>query len=399
MYNRSLAAFLFVSIVWAPFAHASQDCTSCVPVSTVHESELFNPCSRASTGDYCVDTIRKTTQHTIYWPDGTLQSAWLTAYGRSACAGSCMKDWIGAPWTHRDCWPEFYTPIRSTRNYYAAAADNSTDVIMRWCYAMSYVAAVFCTGPIGPQRYISINHLCLDCPSDDRDQDGFVSSAAGGDDCNDSYPFIHPGAPLICYPGYDADCNGMLDYLEPQCTNSPIVIDLGRNGITLTSKDGGVAFDLDADGNREQLSWTAAEADDAWLCLDRNGNRAIDDGRELFGSYTNQPDPPQGVEPNGFLALAVFDNAENGGNGNGIIDGGDAVYRNLLLWRDSNHNGISETNELMNLSSYGVIEISLDYKLSRKVDEYGNQFRYRAKLKLQNGAGIARWAWDVFLLR
>jgi hypothetical protein len=177
------------------------------------------------------------------------------------------------------------------------------------------------------------------------------------------------------------------------------VIDLGRNGITLTSKDGGVAFDLDADGNKEPLSWTAAEADDAWLCLDRNGNRAIDDGRELFGSYTNQPDPPPGVEPNGFLALAVIDNAENGGNGNGVIDGGDSVYRSLLLWRDSNHNGISETNELMNLSSHGVIEISLDYKLSRKVDEYGNQFRYRAKLKLQNGAGIARWAWDVFLLR
>jgi hypothetical protein len=53
----------------------------------------------------------------------------------------------------------------------------------------------------------------------------------------------------------------------------------------------------------------------------------------------------------------------------------------------------------VNLSSHGVIEISLDYKLSRKVDEYGNQFRYRAKLKLQNGSGIARWAWDVFLLR
>jgi hypothetical protein len=264
---------------------------------------------------------------------------------------------------------------------------------------MSYVAAVFCTGPIGPQRYISINHLCLDCPSADRDQDGYISPDAGGDDCNDYYAFIHPGAPLVCYPGYDANCNEMLDFLEPECTNSPIVIDLGKTGIALTPKDEGVHFDLDVDGNREQLSWTTAGTDDAWLCLDRNGNGSIDDGSELFGSYTQQPDPPQGTEPNGFRALAVFDTGDNGGNDNGRIDDGDSAYKNLLLWIDSDHNGVSEPNELRSLASQHVTEIDLDYKLSRKVDEHGNQFRYRAKLKLQNEAAVGKWAWDVFLIR
>jgi len=181
--------------------------------------------------------------------------------------------------------------------------------------------------------------------------------------------------------------------------NSPVLIDLGKDGIALTSKSGGVTFDLDSDGAKEQLSWTAAETDDAWLCLDRNGNGSIDNGTELFGSYTLQPDPPLGSEPNGFLALATFDTAQEGGNENGAIDGGDTVYQELLLWRDLNHNGVSEPNELDNLSSSGISEISLDYKFSRKEDEYGNQYRYRAKLKMKENAGIGRWAWDVFLLR
>jgi hypothetical protein len=39
-----------------------------------------------------------------------------------------------------------------------------------------------------------------------------------------------------------------------------------------------------------------------------------------------------------------------------------------------------------------------EYKLSNKVDEFGNQFRYRAKVKDYKGEHLGRWAWDVFLL-
>lgn len=43
--------------------------------------------------------------------------------------------------------------------------------------------------------------------------------------------------------------------------------------------------------------------------------------------------------------------------------------------------------------------LELDYKESRRTDQHGNQFKYRAKVKDVRGAQMGRWAWDVFLWR
>lgn len=167
----------------------------------------------------------------------------------------------------------------------------------------------------------------------------------------------------------------------------------------MTDAMNGVDFDIDGNSDhvRERLSWTMAATDDAWLVLDRNGNGVIDSGREMFGNYTAQPQPPPSGR-NGFLALAGYDKTENGGNADGVVNKQDSVFSKLRLWQDSNHNGISEAGELHKLKDLGLKSIDLDYKESKKTDQYGNQFRYRVKVTDIHNAQLGRWAWDVFLL-
>ena len=100
---------------------------------------------------------------------------------------------------------------------------------------------------------------------------------------------------------------------------------------------------------------------------------------------------------NGFLALARYDQAYLGGNGDGVISSQDAIFTKSKLWWDSNHNGISEPNELQSLKESGIEEISLDYRNVTGKEQYGNLIRYEADVLGANHRKIGT-AYDVLLL-
>lgn len=178
---------------------------------------------------------------------------------------------------------------------------------------------------------------------------------------------------------------------------SPIIIDTAHDGFRLTSTDDGVLFDIDADGQLDRVAWTEADGDDEFLAMDRNGNGRIDDGSELFGNHT--PVYPEGdvTAANGFEALAFMQGPAFGRSEiDQKIDARDAIFSRLLLWRDANHNGVSEPGELRSLAGSGALALETAYKTARRRDRHGNEFRQRARALWPEGE---YFMYDVWLRR
>ncbi len=183
------------------------------------------------------------------------------------------------------------------------------------------------------------------------------------------------------------------DPSDPQGA-SPIVLDIDGNGFFLTNAENGVKFDISGSGHPIQMGWTAKGADNAFLALP-GADGLIHNGKQLFGNFT--PQPPSRT-PNGFAALAVYDLPANGGNGDGVIDNRDGIFSSLRLWIDKNHDGVSQPDEIYTLPSLGINSISLKYTLDWKTDQYGNRFRYRARLNPDKPDEAGKIAYDIFFV-
>ena len=290
------------------------------------------------------------------------------------------------PW-YAYWWLSGMAPMLSPQNYPGGQTLG--------CSMVCYVPVTACMyGNCASSSACSSGYFCdtgLGC-CEPNDGGSSGDSGNSGDDCYspeiacDDYVYedYESCASQMC--GYDGCC-------EPY---DPIIIDVNGDGYSLTSPADGVMFDMANTGQKTQVSWTSLGSSDAFLALDRNGNGRIDNGSELFSNFA--PNAKSGKVLSGFNVLAYYDRPENGGNGDGWIDKNDAIFPKLLLWVDSNHNGVSEPNELFSLPQLGIERISLSYQQSKWTDAYGNQFRYRAQVvRSAGGSGKDPWAYDVFL--
>lgn len=92
----------------------------------------------------------------------------------------------------------------------------------------------------------------------------------------------------------------------------PLVVNFAGSAAELA--DTFFSFDLDLDGQSDAVP--ALRPGSGYLALDRNGDGAINDGRELFGPATD----------NGFAELARHDR-----DGNGWLDDNDPVFARLAV--------------------------------------------------------------------
>ncbi|MDI1258127.1 calcium-binding protein [Aquabacterium sp.] len=171
-----------------------------------------------------------------------------------------------------------------------------------------------------------------------------------------------------------------------QRSSSPLVLDLDGDGIEIRQLDGSdrMAFDLNADGIRTRTAW--ASPDDGLLALDRDGNGRIDTGRELFGDSTLLRNGK--LAANGYAALADLDNVKDG-----VINGQDAVFDRLRIWRDLNQNGISAANELFTLGQLGISEIQLAKTASSETLADGTRLDGRATFTMHGESHAYTDAW------
>ncbi|MBT0730466.1 calcium-binding protein, partial [Rosenbergiella nectarea] len=156
---------------------------------------------------------------------------------------------------------------------------------------------------------------------------------------------------------------------------SPLIVDLDSDGVE--TAEAPVYFDHDGNGYAQLSGWVGK--DDGLLVLDLNGNHIIDDGSELFGNNTMSSSG--NTAKNGFQALADYDS-----NHDGIINNEDDIFSRLQIWQDRNGDGVTDEGELLSMEQAGIAAIHLNWKNSKVIDEYGNEFRQQGQYIKTDGS-------------
>lgn len=197
------------------------------------------------------------------------------------------------------------------------------------------------------------------------------------------------GTELTCDPGDTFPCvvdgEGTQAYTLDECGFTPLVLSFGGDLEFTPAPVDAADFSLRGADSCARADWPAAAT--PWLALDRDGDGAIDDGSELFGSGWRLA--AGGYASDGFMALAELDSDHDG-----AITPADAAWSSLVLWADHDADRRSNGWELLPLAGFEIEAIELGYTRTRDCDARGNcgveraGFVYRSGGRSQRGEVI-----------
>jgi hypothetical protein len=195
---------------------------------------------------------------------------------------------------------------------------------------------------------------------------------------------------VACLPGdgWDQGCMGQVcafdgeelftwSWEEDEC-NTPLVLNFDGAPLRFDAATA-ASFDISGVGQCLSTDWPTLP----WLALDRDGDGAIESGRELFGSGTVLRSGRRATH--GFEALAEHDL-----NRDGKIDSADPVFAELVLWSDGDGDRRGELSELLPVASVDLVAIHLDVAVRAECDDRGNCGRERARFEWRGVTGEVR---------
>lgn len=159
---------------------------------------------------------------------------------------------------------------------------------------------------------------------------------------------------------------------------TPLVLDLNGDGVKTVGMQAGALFDLNADGQLDNVGWASPK--DGLLAIDLNNDGMINNGRELFGQFMFKQDGS--LARDGFDALRDYD-----ANHDGVIDQQDVVYNKLQVWVDANSDGITDQGELQSLGALGINSIGLAAAY-QYIDQNGNILGDKASYTTNSGQSL-----------
>jgi len=150
-------------------------------------------------------------------------------------------------------------------------------------------------------------------------------------------------------------------------TTDPLVLNFAGTAAQLT--DQRFSFDLNADGQQEQINFVAPGS--GFLVFDRNGDGKVNDGRELFGPTTGE----------GFQELATFD-----ADGNHWIDENDAIYDQLKIWtRDTEGKNVLRSLREANVGAINLGHVATPFSIKNAANELQAQIRTSGTFLQEDG--------------